>query len=238
MDKTTNGYNWLQIFYDINHRDKTYNGKNIEGGLAFTQNTDESESAFIEHRAKQLTMLRLWLLKKNTFGLNTNMLIRFIENEKFKPKQNHKIGDVVLKQAHFMSDQYFNQFLEAYEDSLKPETNKEETKNNWEALYNDFIDSYIQNVSLNDFSDTMNHKRLPNGRDRDKILWIGAKNKAIEFGEKSGFVIKTKNDRKKNSYITLNDCFKSNTGKPFGANDKEPTPKDFTELLNKHFPDS
>ena len=80
---------------------------------------------------------------------------------------------------------------------------------NYTKLHKKLLHTYIKDVSISDFTEIINYKRLPNGK--NKICWIGYKADGFRFSEKFDFTIKQ-----------MNECFSFSDGK-LKANDK---PKD------------
>jgi hypothetical protein len=88
-------------------------------------------------------------------------------------------------------------------------------------LYNKLIDIYFKDISLNDFTEIMIHKRLPNGK--NKIFWCECKADGIRFADHYVFSLKQ-----------FNACFYPANGK-FKRNnqDKTGTVSTLTSILNK-----
>jgi hypothetical protein len=91
----------------------------------------------------------------------------------------------------------------------------------WKKLHQNLIQDYISDVSLKDFNEVMNYKRLPNGK--GKIKWIGEKTEAMHFKEHYGFP----------SLKIFNQCFIPSDGKKFIKSNRSRTTlkKSFTDLL-------
>jgi hypothetical protein len=90
----------------------------------------------------------------------------------------------------------------------------------WKDVHLGLINGkYIKNVSLHDFNEVMNDKRLPNGK--EKIMWIvEPKTWAVFFADSYGFTLKI-----------FNNCFIYKDGKPFTRGNK-PTAYPKNEFLN------
>ncbi len=114
--------------------------------------------------------------------------------------------------------------IEIYLNYLKQRKGDLERKfltKDWEPLYNDLINKHIKNVSLNDFSEVMDHHNLPNGL--DKIVW--KTKKAFESAFRIHF---------KFTFIEFNKCFINIDGNKLHANNKPTTNFDFRSLLKKY----
>jgi len=91
------------------------------------------------------------------------------------------------------------------------------TKIDYTILHSKLINIYIKDISINDFNEVMNYKRLPNGK--NKYNWIGNNNAdAYRFSKQFNFKIKQ-----------MNDCFSFLNGK-LKANDKPKDNRTQTEL--------
>lgn len=91
--------------------------------------------------------------------------------------------------------------IEALEQRLQGKGEKD-----WEPLYQDLINEYIADVSSHDFSQVMEGKRLPDGKDR--ILWRGDDARCALFVPVFGF-----------SFPQLNACFRNAKGRKFILSD-------------------
>jgi hypothetical protein len=94
--------------------------------------------------------------------------------------------------------------------------NKANSITDYKALYSKLINSFIEDISINDFNEVMNYKRLPNGK--NKTCWIGNNADAYRFSKKISFTIKQ-----------MNDCFSFPNGK-LKANYKPKDNRTQTEL--------
>lgn len=116
-------------------------------------------------------------------------------------------------------------FFDYAEYCLNIELNvRRKNHNDWTWLHKNLIEKrYIQNVSLSDFNEVMNHKRLPDGK--EQIKWIGkTKTEALYFCKHFEFTLEQ-----------FNKCFIYSDGTKFKANNKTQTnpKKEFENLLTK-----
>jgi hypothetical protein len=94
----------------------------------------------------------------------------------------------------------------------------------WKEIHEDFIKGkYIEDVSLNDFNEVMNYRKLPNGK--QKIKWVGKKAEAVYFQKAAGFSMKQ-----------FNQCFITEDGKQFlvGNRSKLNPQGPFIAIMKKH----
>jgi hypothetical protein len=114
-------------------------------------------------------------------------------------------------------------FINYVEFRIREESRNKGTDDNWRALFNDLIEGYISDISLNDFNEVMTHHRLPWGKGR--IKWLSSKANGVRFSEYFKFKMEK-----------FNECFISNDGIKFHLKNRSNTvpEKHFKDLLERH----
>jgi hypothetical protein len=114
-------------------------------------------------------------------------------------------------------------FINYVEYRIRDGSKNESTGNNWTALFNDLIEKYISDISLNDFSEVMTHHILPRGK--RQIKWLSSKANGVRFSENFKFKLEK-----------FNECFISTDGIKFHSKNRANTvpEKLFKDLLERH----
>jgi hypothetical protein len=169
--------------------------KSFKDFLAFldTLSMDEQEG-YVNRALKQIKRHKKWLKKTKLSG----------------------------NEQDIQSDKYDNMLSKLNKRLIQLLNKDPEPVKSWDILYNGLLNSYIKDVSLNDFNEVMNYKRLPNGK--SKITWTTKKAEAVYFQKYIGFTMKQ-----------FNECFIHKDGTQFKESNRLNTnpEQSFIDIINK-----